>query len=158
MHDDDDATVGGYNNNSRAGSFFPCRICGIRILVALLQLWMAMLVARWFCCCVSLVGRRLRVLELDVDGRHAAHVDDAHFSLAVGSIFAAAFAASPLQVSSGSSSSASLVFAAAPAGHLCAAAPSTVWAALVCVLDQASVTCGCCSGCAEAKQQQHQGV
>lgn len=67
----------------------------VETLQAALQLWMALHAARWFQTIVGMVTARLVHLELDLKERHAADLDDIHFSLAVAYIFAASYVATP---------------------------------------------------------------
>ena len=54
-----------------------------------------MLAERWFVCLIWGVLQRLRYLQLDITGKHAADVDDVHFSLAAAAVFAGSYAATP---------------------------------------------------------------
>jgi hypothetical protein len=70
-------------------------------LKAALQLWMALHSAKWFQIIVHMVTSRLLHLELDLRGRHAADLDDIHFSLALAYIFAASYVATPSSANGG---------------------------------------------------------
>ena len=50
---------------------------------------------RWFVVLCALAVAHLEALRLDLNGRHAADVDDVCFSMATGAVFAASYAASP---------------------------------------------------------------
>lgn len=65
----------------------------IEFLKTALQLWIALHAARWFMDLAGIIMQRLLFLDLDLQYRHAADVDDVYFSLATGIIFAGSYAA-----------------------------------------------------------------